>query len=65
MELLWRLRGWVRLRLTSADCTRRLREISREIRMEQIEFSDPLNVEFTVCRADAERISKITSFCVR
>ena len=56
MELLWRLRGWVRLRLTSADCTRRLREISREIRLEQIEFSDPLNVEFTVCRADAERI---------
>ena len=33
MELYWRLRGWVRLRLTSADCVPRLREISRELRL--------------------------------
>lgn len=57
MQLWWRLRGWVRLRLTSADCAGRLRAISREIRLEQIVFVDELVVEFDVSRGDMERIT--------
>lgn len=56
MELWWRLRGWVRFRLTSADCVGRLRAISREIRLEHIVFSSNLVVEFDVLRADAKSI---------
>ena len=52
MELWWRIRGWVRLRLTSADCAGRLREISREIRLEDIRLENDLTATFTVCRAD-------------
>lgn len=56
MELYWRLRGWVRLRLTSADCVSRLREISRELRLEQVEFPDALTAEFLVRRGTEGRI---------
>lgn len=56
MELYWRLRGWVRLRLTSADCVTRLREISRELRLEQVEFPDALTAEFVVRRGMEGRI---------
>ena len=38
MELWWHIRGWTRLRLTSADCVSRLHSISREIRIENIMF---------------------------
>ena len=56
MELWWRIRGWTRLRLTSADCVSRLHSISREIRIENIAFSDILEAEFDVLRADVEKI---------
>ena len=48
MDLWWHLRGWTRLRLTSADCAARLRHISREMRLEEISFPDELTAEFTV-----------------
>ena len=57
MELWWRIRGWVRLRLTSADCAGRLRELSKQVRLEDIRFSDGLTVEFTVCRSDREMVT--------
>ena len=56
MELWWRVSGWVRLRLTSADCTGRLREISREIRLDDIVVENELTSEFTVSRGQWERI---------
>lgn len=56
MELYWKIRGWVRLRLTSADCVTRLREISRELRLEQVEFPDALTAEFLVRRGMEGRI---------
>ena len=56
MELWWRIRGWVRLRLTSADCTGRLRELAKEVRLEDIRFSNDLTVEFTICRRDREKV---------
>ena len=56
MELYWKIRGWVRLRLTSADCVPRLREISRELRLEQVEFPDALTAEFLVRRGMEGRI---------
>ena len=52
MELWWRVRGWVRLRLTSADCTGRLRELARELRLENIRFSNELTAEFSVLRGE-------------
>ena len=39
MELWWRLRGWKRLRLTSADCPARLREIADRVPLEDITLS--------------------------
>jgi len=56
MQLWWRLRGWVRLRLTSADCAARLRAMSREIRLEDIEFHNDLTASFCISKADADRI---------
>ena len=50
MELWWRVRGWSRYRLTSADCAGRLREISRENRLEEVRIDNDLTVEFTVVR---------------
>ena len=46
MELWWRLRGWKRLRLTSADCPARLREIADRVPLEDITFSDGVTAEF-------------------
>lgn len=57
MELWWRVRGWIRLRLTSADCAGRLRELAREVQMYDIRFCDDLTAEFTVFHRDRERIS--------
>ena len=56
MELWWRIRGWERVRLTSADCTGRLRELSREIKLEDIRFQNDLTAEFTVYRGDRQGI---------
>ena len=56
MELWWHIRGWTRLRLTSADCVSRLQTISREIRIENITFSDILEAEFDVLQADMGKI---------
>ena len=56
MDLNWHLRGWVRLRLTSADCTARLRDFSREIPLEQIDWKNELTVEFTVLKAQAAKL---------
>ena len=50
MELWWRVRGWSRYRLTSADCAGRLREISRENRLEEVRIDNDLTAEFTVVR---------------
>lgn len=57
MQLWWKLRGWVRMRLTSADCVSRLRAISREIRLEHLVFHSDLEVEFEVLRSDVKRIA--------
>ena len=56
MELWWRLRGWVRVQLTSADCVSRLRSISRVIRLEHIVFQNDLVVEFDILRSDLKRL---------
>ena len=56
MELWWRIRGWTRLRLTSADCVSRLQTISREIRIVNIDFSDILEAEFDVLQSDVGKI---------
>ena len=56
MELWWKLRGWVRMRLTSADCVTRLRILSREIRLEHIDFCSDLEVEFDILRADVKKL---------
>lgn len=57
MELGWRLFGWKRVKLTSADCGSRLREISGEMRIERIEFEGELAVCFDAARGDVKRIS--------
>ena len=57
MELWWRVRGWVRLRLTSADCAGRLRELSREIKLADIQFVNDLTAEFSVFRGEGEKIA--------
>lgn len=57
MELWWRVRGWIRLRLTSADCAGRLRELAREVQMYDIRFCDDLTAEFTVSHKERGMIS--------
>ncbi len=57
MELWWKLRGWVRMRLTSADCVSRLQSISRETRLEHILFHSDLEVEFDVLRSDVKKLA--------
>ena len=58
MELWWHLRGWTRLRLTSADCPGRLRRISGEMKLENIAFPDELTAEFTVTAEQAKSLLK-------
>ena len=48
MQLWWRIRGWARMRLISADCVSRLRRISREIRLVNVDFRSDLEVEFDI-----------------
>ena len=50
MELWWRFRGWVRYRLTSADCAGRLRTLAREVHLEDIRMENDLTAVFTVAR---------------
>ena len=57
MDLLLYLGGWVRLRLTSADCSGRLRAFSREIPLEEIVFEDALTVTFLVSRSKVRRLA--------
>ena len=56
MQLWWHLRGWKRLRLTSADCPARLREISQRITLEDICFAEELTAEFRCLGSDEKRI---------
>ena len=56
MELWWRIRGWTRYRLTSADCAGRLRELAGEIRLEDILFDHELTATFTVARGEQVRV---------
>ncbi len=56
MELWWRFRGWTRLRMTSADCAGRLRELAREVHLEDIRFENDLTVLFSVSVGDRDRI---------
>ena len=56
MELWWRVRGWVRLRLTSADCAGRLRDLSREVWLEDIRFENDLTVTFSVFYGERELV---------
>ena len=56
MEPVWYLWGWARLRLTSADCAARLRDFSRENRLEEITFEDALTVTFVLPRQQARRL---------
>ena len=53
MEFWWRLRGWTRLRMVSADCAGRLRRISGEMRLRDISFPNELTAEFTVAADQA------------
>lgn len=57
MELSRRIFGWKRVRLTSADCAGRLREISGEMRIEGIEFEGELTVYFDAARGDVRKIA--------
>ena len=56
MELWWRLRGWKRLRLTSADCPARLREISNRLPLEDISFPEQVTAEFRCLASDVPMI---------
>ena len=56
MELWWRLTGWKRLRLTSADCPARLREIADRVPLEDITFSDGVTAEFRCLRTDVPKL---------
>ena len=56
MDLWWRFRGWARLRVTSADCAGRLRELAQGIRLEDVRFVNELTGEFTISLADLDRV---------
>ena len=56
MELWWRIRGWERLRLTSADCSKRLAELAAQMRLEDIRFENDLVADFTLRRGERQRI---------
>ena len=56
MDPIWKLTGWVGLRLTSAQPEGRLREFARQIRLERIEFIDSLTAEFDTSAGDARKL---------
>lgn len=56
MDLWWKMAGYVRLRLTSADCASRLRLLAEQgIRLEEIRYVSELAVEFTILRRELKR----------
>ncbi len=56
MDAVWKLTGWVRLRLTSADPAARLREFSGQYRLEKVAFPDDLTAEFDISAPDARSL---------
>ena len=56
MELWWRLRGWKRLRLTSADCPARLRQMADRVKLTDIVFPGPVTAEFSCLRTDVPKL---------
>lgn len=56
MELWWRLRGWKRLRLTSADCPSRLRQMADRVKLTDIVFPEPVTAEFSCLRTDVPKL---------
>ena len=56
MELWWRLRGWKRLRLTSADCPSRLRQMADRVKLTDIVFPGPVTAEFSCLRTDVPKL---------
>ena len=56
MELWWKIRGWDRYRLTSADCAGRLRELALDVQLENIQFENDLTAVFTVLRGERLRV---------
>ncbi len=56
MELWWYLGGWVRLRLTSADCLARLRDISGALALEDVVWRSELTAEFRVRRGELGKV---------
>ena len=56
MDPVWKLGGWVRLRLTSADPEGRLRQFSRQVKLERVEFRDSLTVDFDTTRENARKL---------
>ncbi len=57
MDLWWWFGGWIRGRLSSGDCLRRLQVISREVRLEDVSFSSEVTVEFSLRRRDLKKLS--------
>ena len=56
MELWWRIRGWKRLRLTSADCPSRLRQMADRVKLTDIVFPGPVTAEFSCLRTDVPKL---------
>ncbi len=52
-DLWWLLGGWRRLRLTSADCIARLEELSRTLRLLDVDWKNEITVEFSLGERDA------------
>lgn len=58
-DLWWRIRGYLRLRLTGADPERTLRHMAGKIRMEDVCRAGPLEVEFSVSSSDLDTVHAI------
>lgn len=59
MDLWWKVTGYRRIRLTGADPMRTLRLLSREIRLEQIEWESGLSISFDCARKDRKILQRI------
>ena len=62
-ELWWLVRGSVRLRLTGADPERTLRRLMAQLRMENVQRTDPLTLEFTVFCGDMRLVEEAAKRC--
>ncbi len=57
MELWWRVAGYCRVRLTGADLSRTLGELTEQgVRLEDLRFSSELTVECTISRSQWSRL---------